>query len=212
MPGRAGRDHDDLLLDMILDRQALPPAAPPSMHALAAGLAALAAAPDNGDLPGQAAALAAFARPASPAIPLHLPAEPPRRGPARRLALPRARLAAAAAVVAVGLSGTAAAAYAGVLPAAVQNFAHHVIDAPPAHHGAQRGDGARHQSSHPGSVPPSPHPGHPAHPAKPGQHKTRKGHHHQAKHRKNPKPAHPAHPSHPTQKAHPSRSPSPASK
>ncbi len=35
IPGLAGRDQDELLLDMILDRRPLPPGAPPGMHALA---------------------------------------------------------------------------------------------------------------------------------------------------------------------------------
>ena len=62
MPGLAGRDHDDLLLDMILDRRPLPPDAPPGMHVLASKLVGLAAAPSGGQLPGEAAALAAFVR------------------------------------------------------------------------------------------------------------------------------------------------------
>jgi hypothetical protein len=102
------------------------------MHVLAGKLVGLAASPGGGELPGEAAALAAFVRSGSPASTLTLAGGPPGR---RRHALTagRARLSAAAAAVIVGLSGTAAAAYAGVLPAAVQNFAHHVIGAPAAH-------------------------------------------------------------------------------
>ncbi|HKD90130.1 MAG TPA: hypothetical protein VKB62_16490, partial [Streptosporangiaceae bacterium] len=200
---------------MILDRRSLPSDAPAGMHALAARLVALAAAPGAGELPGQAAAVAAFAGSVSPASTLTLAGEPSGRRRRGLVAFSRARLAAAAAVAAVGLSGTAAAAYAGVLPASVQNFAHHVIDAPAAHHPAGHGNQpAGHQ---PGSAsPPSAHGS--AHPAKPGQHKshkTRGQHSHRARHRNTPKPAHPTHPPRPTHsprpaKVHPSPSPSPS--
>ena len=219
MPGRAGRDQDDLLLDMILDRRPLPPNAPPGMHVLASKLVGLAAAPGGGELPGEAAALAAFIRSGSPASTLTLAGEPSKHRPARRFAISRARLSAAAAVVAVGLSGTAAAAYAGVLPATVQNFAHHVIGAPAAVH---HGDGtAGHHGSHPGSASPSPHASHPAHPAKPGKAKRHRGRGHRAGHGQPstkpshpPKPSHPVHPTHTARpaKAHPSPTPSPATR
>jgi len=217
MPGRAGRDYDELLLDMILDRRSLPSDAPAGMHALAARLVALAAAPGAGELPGQAAAVAAFAGSVSPASTLTLAGEPSGRRRRGLVAFSRARLAAAAAVAAVGLSGTAAAAYAGVLPASVQNFAHHVIGAPAAHHpaghGNQPGQPAGHQ---PGSAPPSASGS--AHPAKPGQHKARKhrGHHgHHATPASNPHPAHSARPDRspgPKRNAHPGSTPSPANR
>jgi len=199
MPGQAGRDHDEVLLDMILDRRPLPADAPPGMHALAGGLTGLAATPAGGELPGQAAAMAAFARAGSPASTLTLAGEPSRRRRGGRLAAGRARLAAAVAVTAVALSGTAAAAYAGVLPAAVQNFAHHVIDAPAGRDTGQHGGGARHQSGHPGR--PSLHPAHPAKPGKQNGHKGRghRGNHGQAG--KKPKPSHPPKPPHPTHSA-----------
>jgi hypothetical protein len=95
------------------------------------------------------------------------------------------RLAAAGAAIAIML-GSAAAAYAGVLPAPVQNMAHRLIDAPGAHRGgggspqsrtgptapgATRGPGG---SSHAHSLPPGQAKGHrghakKAHPAKPAK-------------------------------------------
>jgi hypothetical protein len=49
-----------------------------------------------------------------------------------------ARAAAAAAVAALGIGGFATAAFAGALPAPVQQFAHHTIGAPAAHDAAAR--------------------------------------------------------------------------
>jgi hypothetical protein len=72
-------------------------------------------------------ALACKASPASVS-----PARPARRKPARRTVPRSAGVAAALAVAAIPLGGTAAA-YTGVLPGPVQDFAHHVIHAPPAH-------------------------------------------------------------------------------
>ena len=220
IPGRAGRDQDDLLLDMILDRRPLPPDAPTGMHALADKLVGLAAAPDGGELPGEAAAMAAFVRSGSPTSTLTLVGEPPEGRRGRRLAVGRARLTAAAAAIVVILSGTAAAAYAGVLPASVQNFAHRVIDAPTAHPAANRPGGApQERPSHPGVSQPSPHAGRSGHPGKSGKEKGHKGRGHRAGHGhpvKKPKPTHPVNPAHSTHsprpsKAHPSPSPSPSS-
>ena len=220
IPGRAGRDQDDLLLDMILDRRPLPPDAPPGMHALASKLVGLAAAPGVGQLPGEAAALAAFVRSGSPTSTLTLVGESAGRHRRHRLMAGRARLTAAAAVVVVGLSGTAAAAYAGVLPASVQNLAHRVIDAPAAQHAVDHGRQHRPgQPGYPGTTPSSPSAHGSAHPAKPGQQKGHKGRGHRAGHGqpvKKPKPTHPVNTPHSTHsprpsKAHPSPSPSPRS-
>src|SRR5258708_24300292 len=109
-PGQAGRDHqDELLLDMILDRRPLPPNVPPGIVALADKLVGLAAPPGAGELPGEAAALAAFLRSGSLASTLVLAGEPPGQRRGRRLLAGRAPLSAAVAVATVGLSGTAAA-------------------------------------------------------------------------------------------------------
>jgi hypothetical protein len=207
-PGRTGRDQDELLLDMILDRRPLPPSAPPGMHALAAKLVGLADPPGAGELPGEAAALAAFLRSGSPASTLVLAGEPPRHRRGRRVLAGRARLSVAAAVVTVALSGTAAA-YAGALPASVQNFAHRMIDAPAALHAAHHGhDAPGQRGGHPGGVRSSRPGSGSAHPAKPGQQKAHKPRHHGRHHGKRgnepkgtpapkrtpkPKPTHPAH-------------------
>ena len=165
--------------------------------------------------------MAAFVRSGSPASTLTLAGGPSGRRRGRRLAAGRARLAAAVAVVTVGLSGTAAAAYAGVLPAAVQNFAHHVIDAPAAHGAVDHSHGKSERGAgNPGGTRPSPSGHRPAHPVKPGKDNdhTRRGHRgHPVQRRKNRKPAHPARHAHPAHsprpaKAHPSQSPSPASR
>ena len=211
-PGRAGRDQDDLLLDMILDRRPLPPDAPPGMHGLAGKFAGLAAMPGEGELPGEAAALAAFIRSGSPASTLILAGGPRRVRRRGRLQAGRARLAAGVAVVAIGFSGTAAAAYAGVLPASVQDFAHRTIGAPAAQPAAHHGHGAPGQrASHPGGAQPSPSAGSSGHPAKPGKEKVHKTGSHrgqQANQGKHRKPRHRVHPVRPARKPHPSPSPS----
>ena len=65
-PGLPGGEHDEPLLDMILERRPIPPGAPPEIHGLARMLAAVAGPAEPGDLVGQAAAQAAFTRLASP--------------------------------------------------------------------------------------------------------------------------------------------------
>jgi hypothetical protein len=95
------------------------------LHPAAALLAALTAAPQDGELAGHARALAEFR---------HRGGRPARaRRPARR----RSRLLTslltvkAAAAAAAALGGVAAAAYTSILPAPAQQFAHSVIGAPP---------------------------------------------------------------------------------
>jgi hypothetical protein len=133
-PGRPGGEHDEPLLDMILERSPIPPGAPPEIHGLARMLAAVAGPAEPGDLPGQAAALAAFTRLASP------PGTSPAALRSARSSLPgrpargRLPLAAALAAAAAGLGSTAAA-YADVLPSPVQHFAHVAFGAPAPSHG-----------------------------------------------------------------------------
>ena len=211
IPGQVGRDQDELLLDMILDSRPLPPGAAPGMRALAENLVGLAASPGAGELPGEAAALAAFLRSGSPASTLTLVGGPPERSRRRRLTAGRARLSAAIAVLTVAVSGTAAA-YAGVLPASVQDFAHRIIDAPAPHHAAGLDSGSQHRAAHPGGAPSSSPTGGSGHPAKPGKAKGHKGRHHgrhlgKGAKKPKPKPTHPAHPASPGAKAHPSHSP-----
>ena len=83
-PGRPGGEHDEPLLDMIVARRPIPPGAPPEIHGLARMFAAVAGPAEPGDLPGQAAALAAFTRLTSPphSHPDIRPSAPARRHPA----------------------------------------------------------------------------------------------------------------------------------
>ena len=137
-PGRPGGEHDEPLLDMIIARRALPPDAPQEMHDLARMLAALAGPGEPGELApgelaGEAAAKAAFVRLASPAGISPAARRPVRHHHrSRRLASSRAGLAAAM-VAAVAMMGVLAA-YAGLLPTPVQQFAHDAVAAPPPRH------------------------------------------------------------------------------
>ena len=129
-PGRPGGEHDEPLLDMILERRPIPPGAPPEIHGLALMLAAVAGPAEPGDLAGQDAAQAAFTRLASRSGTSHAALRSARRSLSERPARGRLPLAAALAVAAAGLGSTAAA-YIGVLPSSIQHFAHLTIGAPP---------------------------------------------------------------------------------
>ena len=128
-PGRPGGEHDEPLLDMILERRPIPPGAPPEIHGLARMLAAVAGPAEPGDLPGQDAALAAFTRLASPGGTSPAALRSARRPLPERPARGRLPLAVALAAAAAGLGSTAAA-YAGVLPGPIQHFAHVAFGAP----------------------------------------------------------------------------------
>jgi len=149
-PGRPGGEHDEPLLDMILDRRPLPPGAPPEAHDLARLLAVLAGPAEPGELAGEAAARVAFSRlsPASVSPAARRPARsrrsarygsrrPTRHGsprPARRRARPargRVGLATALVVAVAGLGAVAA--YVGVLPGPIQLIAHVAVGAPAPH-------------------------------------------------------------------------------
>ena len=129
-PGRPGGEHDEPLLDMILERRPIPPGAPPEIHGLARMLAAVAGPAGPGDLAGQDAAQAAFTRLASRSGISHAALRSARRSLSERPARGRLPLAAALAVAAAGLGSTAAA-YVGVLPSPIQHFAYLTIGAPP---------------------------------------------------------------------------------
>jgi hypothetical protein len=129
-PGRPGGEHDEPLLDMILERRPIPPGAPPEIHGLARMLAAAAGPAEPGDLAGQDAARAAFTRLASRPGTSHAALRSARRSLSERPARGRLPLAAALAVAAAGLGSTAAA-YVGVLPSPIQHFAYLTIGAPP---------------------------------------------------------------------------------
>ena len=133
LSGRAGLELDDQLLDAILSGQ-LSPEAPGQATVVAEMLASLADPVYSGHLAGEEAARSAFARAVSPAPGRHgapePAARPARTAPSWRPGKITMRLAAGLAAVTVGLSGTVAA-YAGALPAPVQNLAHFAIGAPP---------------------------------------------------------------------------------
>ncbi|HEU5416600.1 MAG TPA: hypothetical protein VFV41_02830 [Streptosporangiaceae bacterium] len=107
-------------------------------------IAALRAAPAADELDGEALALAEFrSRRAGAPGPAQRArrARAARRGrPARRPSRMPARAAAAAAFAAIGAGGLATAAYAGVLPAPIQRFAHAAILAPAARATSIRAD------------------------------------------------------------------------
>src|SRR5258706_218214 len=129
--------------DALLSGDPRPGGAAAGLRRAAEVIAALRDAPAAGELAAWPGALAVFrSQIAGPGQPARS-----RRG---RHAWPRsrvsARLAAAAAAAAVTLGGAAAAAYAGVLPASVQQLAHDALGAPPAR--------------------PPAHPAHPATPAR----------------------------------------------
>jgi len=129
-PGRpGGGEHDEPLLDMLLDRRPLPPRAPPEMHVLARTLAAAAGSADPRELAGEAAALAAFRRSAPRVVVSHAARRPARRWLSRRPGRGRLPLAAAL-VTAAAVLGSIAAAYAGVLPSPIQQIAHAAVGAP----------------------------------------------------------------------------------
>ena len=176
-PGRPGGEHDEPLLDMILERRPIPPGAPPEIHGLARMLAAVAGPAEPGDLAGQDAAQAAFTRLASRSGTSHAALRSARRSLSERPARGRLPLAAALAVAAAGLGSTAAA-YIGVLPSPIQHFAHLTIGAPPPprdvsprsltitsspmprHHGpSPTGQGSRHSAGSSDRVSDKTHPG-----------------------------------------------------
>jgi hypothetical protein len=219
-PGRPDRDPDEPLLDLILAGRPLPADAPAGMLMLADGLAGLGGPAVPGEVPGEAAAMAAFSRAlagagVSPAGGDPASRKPARRPPPRRRAARPARLAGGLLVVLAGLGS--AAAYADVLPGPVQDFAHHVIGAPPAHvspgrsgehHKAGRLDGGTHGPAS------GRHAGHPAEPGKAAQHhkgvnsgKAKHVHRPPVK-RRGAKPSHPPHPT-PTHRPHPTPTPTP---
>jgi hypothetical protein len=149
IPGSQRADVPELpdgALDALLTGDLVTDEACAGLQPAAALLAALNAAPQDGELAGHARALAEFRRRGG--MPAHA-RRPARRRP-RLLTLLTAKAAAAAAVAATALGGVAAAAYTGTLPAPAQQFAHSVIGAPSP------------QSSHrPGTPQPSHRPGTP---------------------------------------------------
>jgi hypothetical protein len=125
---------DDSVLDMLLTGQPLPDDAPRQARMTADALASLGDPQRPGALAGEAAARSAFTRKAgAPAT--DSPATRPygHRARLRRSVRVRPRLAAVAAA-AVLLGSTVGAAYAGALPAPIQDFAHLTVGAPAPNH------------------------------------------------------------------------------
>jgi hypothetical protein len=134
---RDGSALEDTALTALLEGGELPDGAAARLRAVADMLAALRAEPAGDELTGLPAAQAEFRRRiAEPAR----PGRPRRRRHVRLASRLSAKAATAATVVAIGLGGAGAAAYAGALPASLQQFAHRAIDAPAPH---QEGSGAR---------------------------------------------------------------------
>jgi len=137
----------DASLSALLAGAQLPAGSPPQLRPVAEALAALAAAPAGDELTGEAGALAVF----RDRLGVPSPTRRPRRRPTVLSPLLSARAAAAAAVAALGIGGFATAAFAGALPAPVQQFAHHTIGAPAAQpaHSSPDASGRTHPSASP---------------------------------------------------------------
>jgi len=129
IPGSQQADVPELpdgALDALLTGDPVTDEANAGLQPAAALLAALNAAPQDGELAGHARALAEFRRRGG--MPVHARRSARRRR--RLLTSLTAKAAAAAAAAAAVLGGVAAAAYTGTLPAPAQRFAHGVIGAP----------------------------------------------------------------------------------
>jgi hypothetical protein len=138
MPGfpffrRPAMPLDESVLDALLTGQSLPPDAPEQARTVAHVLASLADPAVPGALAGEADARRAFVRAASLVSASPATRRRPGRRPRRFAASLTSKLAAGLVAVTVGLGGAAAAAYAGALPAPIQDFAHDAIGAPRAH-------------------------------------------------------------------------------
>jgi hypothetical protein len=130
IPGSQRADVPELpdgALDALLTGDLVTDEACAGLRPAAALLAALNAAPQDGELAGQARALAEFRRRGG--MPVHA-RRSARRRPRLIASLLTARAVAAAVAAAAALGGVAAAAYTSTLPAPAQQFAHSVIGAP----------------------------------------------------------------------------------
>jgi hypothetical protein len=131
IPGSQRADVPELpdgALDALLTGDLVTDEAYAGLQPAAALLAALNAAPQDGELAGHARALAEFRRRGG--MPVHARRSARRRSRLLTALLTAKAAAAAAAVATVALGGVAAAAYTGTLPAPAQQFAHSVIGAP----------------------------------------------------------------------------------
>jgi hypothetical protein len=129
-PRRGASSAEDGALAALLAGAELPASAPGELRPVADLLAALQAPPAAGELATEASVLAEFRH----RIGVPAPQFPPRRRRRPVLTSVLSAKAAAVAIAALTLGGAAAAAYAGALPASVQQFAHDTVGAPAAHH------------------------------------------------------------------------------
>ena len=159
IPGSQRADVPELpdgALDALLTGDLVTDEACTGLQPAAALLAALNAAPQDGELAGHARVLAEFRR---RGLPVHARRSARRRPRLLAALLTAKAAAAAAAVAAAALGGVAAAAYTGTLPAPAQQFAHGMIGAPspqPSHR-----PGTPQPSHRPGAPQPSHRPGTP---------------------------------------------------
>jgi hypothetical protein len=123
----------DPVFDALLTGNLPPQDAADGLRPVAETITALNAAPSASELAAEASALTVFRGAVGRSAE---PVRPRRRRPSLLTSLLSAKLAAAAAAAAVALGGTAAAAFAGALPASVQKLAHETIGAPAVHHSA----------------------------------------------------------------------------
>ncbi len=167
LPGSQRADVPELpdgALDALLTGGLVTDEACAGLQPAAALLAALNAAPQEGELAGHARVLAEFRRRGG--RPVHARRSARRRPRLLAALLTAKAAAAAAAVAAAALGGVAAAAYTGTLPAPAQQFAHGMIGAPspqPSHR-----PGTPQPSHRPGTPQPSHRPGTPQPSRRPG--------------------------------------------
>lgn len=119
----------------------------PGLQPVADVIAALSTGPSRGELAGEARARAEFRRRTGVPVPRHRA----RRGTAGLSSRLSAKVAAGAATAAVLMGGAATAAFADVLPAPIQRFAHDAIGAPDAPSAPQHGP-ARGRTAAPGQL------------------------------------------------------------
>ena len=122
-----GPELPDEALDALLTGDLLTDEACAGLQPAAALLAALNAAPEDGELAGHARALAEFRHRGG--MPVHS-RRSARRRPRLITSLLTVKAAATAVAAAAALGGVATAAYTGTLPAPAQRFAHNAIGAP----------------------------------------------------------------------------------
>jgi hypothetical protein len=132
-PNWLGHEPDGPLLETMI-AGTLPADAPQRIRVLAARLTELAVPAGAWPGDGETVAMSAFRRTVSAASAMPLASPQRHRRRRRPLAVSRTGQAAAVATATIAVGGTAAA-YARVLRRPVQDFAHRLIHAPPAHHG-----------------------------------------------------------------------------